>query len=90
MKGLGPVRPPNMAQSMPSILSLRSMCSSNGSKETISGIDTIVLALGATADSCLAQQIDGKVNEIYAIGDAECPSNATEAIAAGARVGRSI
>ena len=62
----------------------------DGIEETISGIDTIVLAMGIVADNALAKQIEGKVKEIYVIGDAEKPGDATEAIAAGAKAGRSI
>jgi NADPH-dependent 2,4-dienoyl-CoA reductase/sulfur reductase-like enzyme len=62
----------------------------DGVEETISGMDTIVLALGVVADNALAKQIEGKIKEIYVIGDAEKPGNATEAIAAGAKTGRSI
>jgi 2,4-dienoyl-CoA reductase-like NADH-dependent reductase (Old Yellow Enzyme family)/pyruvate/2-oxoglutarate dehydrogenase complex dihydrolipoamide dehydrogenase (E3) component len=62
----------------------------DGAQETIRGIDTIVLALGAVADNSLAKQIEGKIKELYVIGDAEKPGDATEAIAAGAKAGRSV
>lgn len=62
----------------------------DGVKETIRGIDTIVLALGAVSDNNLAQKLDGKVKEIHIIGDAEKPGDATEAIAAGAGIGRVV
>jgi NADPH-dependent 2,4-dienoyl-CoA reductase/sulfur reductase-like enzyme len=61
-----------------------------GAQETIRGMDTIVLAMGTVADNVLAKQLEGKAKEIYVIGDAEKPGDATEAIAAGAKAGRSI
>jgi len=62
----------------------------DGVEETISGMDTIVLAMGSVADNTLAKQLEGKIKEIFVIGDAEKPGNATEAIAAGAKIGRGI
>ncbi|MFA5055670.1 MAG: FAD-dependent oxidoreductase [Dehalococcoidia bacterium] len=59
-------------------------------EETIRGIDNIVLAMGAISDNNLAQKLDGKVKEIHIIGDAENPGDATEAIAAGAKIGRVV
>ncbi|MFA5367643.1 MAG: FAD-dependent oxidoreductase, partial [Dehalococcoidia bacterium] len=62
----------------------------DGVEETIRGIDTIVLVMGAVSDNNLAQKLDSKVKEIHIIGDAEKPGDATEAIAAGAKVGRIV
>ena len=64
--------------------------SRDGKAETIGGMDTIVLAMGAVSVSELAKEIEGKVSEVYVIGDAQTPGKATEAIAAGAEVGRRI
>ena len=62
----------------------------DGVQETIRGMDTIVLAMGSVADNKLAKQLEGKIKEILVIGDAEKPGDATEAIAAGAKAGRSV
>ena len=62
----------------------------NGNEEIVGGMDTIVLAMGAIPVSELAKEIEGKVPEVYVIGDAQSPSKATDAIAAGAQAGRAI
>ena len=64
--------------------------SRDGREETIGGMDTIVLAMGAVSVNELAKEIEGKISEVHVIGDAQSPAKATEAIAAGAQVGRSI
>ena len=62
----------------------------DGKEETIGGMDSIVLAMGAVSVNQLARDIEGKVGQVHVIGDAETPGKATEAIAAGAHVGRTI
>lgn len=62
----------------------------DGKVETIGGMDTIALAMGAVSVNELAKEIEGKVSEVYVIGDAQTPAKATEAIAAGAEAGRKI
>ena len=62
----------------------------NGVEENIGVFDTIVLALGATSVREIAEQLKGKVSQIYAIGDAVEPRKAIDAIADGARIGREI
>ncbi len=62
----------------------------NGSEERIEGVDTVVLALGSIPVSELAGLAQTGVAEVYVIGDAEQPGQATEAITAGARIGRAI
>ena len=64
--------------------------SRDGREETIGGMDTIVLAMGAVSVNELAKEIEGKISKVHVIGDAQSPAKATEAIAAGAQVGRSI
>lgn len=61
-----------------------------GHRDTIEGMDTIVLAMGVTSVNKLAEAIKGKVAEIHVIGDAKTPGKALDAIAAGAEVGRLI
>lgn len=64
--------------------------SRDGKEETIGGMDTIVLAMGTVSVTDLAKEIEGKVSEVYVIGDAQTPGKATEAISAGAEIGRKI
>jgi len=46
--------------------------------------------MGAVSVNELAKEIEDKGIEVHIIGDAQSPAKATEAIAAGAQVGRSI
>jgi len=62
----------------------------NGVEETIRGMDTVVLALGAKALDELSQKVSGKVPEVYVIGDAKEPRKALQAIAEGAELARTI
>ncbi len=64
--------------------------SRNGLTETVGGIDTVVLAMGASPESKLARQLEGRAPQVHVIGDANNPGNAMEAIAAGARIARDI
>jgi len=62
----------------------------NGVEETLRGMDTIVLALGAKPADELSHKIRDKVAELYVIGDAKQPRKALQAIAEGAEVARAI
>ena len=64
--------------------------SRDGQTETIGGMNTIVLAMGTAPSDELAKQLEGKVSQVHVIGDAQNPTNAMEAIAAGAQLGRAI
>ena len=64
--------------------------SRDGREETIAGVNTIILALGTASQNELAREIEGKVSEVFVIGDAQTPGKAMEAIAAGAEIGRRI
>jgi len=61
-----------------------------GRRETISGIDTIVLAMGTKSVNKLAKQLKGKVAEVYVIGDASEPRKVVDAISEGAEIARKI
>jgi len=61
-----------------------------GRRDTIGGMDTIVLAMGVTSVNELADAIKDKVAEVHVVGDARTPGKALDAIAAGAEVGRLI
>ena len=52
--------------------------------------DTIVLALGAVPNDKLARSLDGRVPEVFEIGDCRRPRNLTDAILDGAYVSRQI
>ena len=58
-------------------------------KELIKG-DAVVLAMGGVSNSSLAEALDGKVPEIYVIGDAKKPRKVYNAIHEGFHVGREI
>jgi NADPH-dependent 2,4-dienoyl-CoA reductase/sulfur reductase-like enzyme len=58
-----------------------------GGRASLSGFDSVVLALGVAPANELAAEIEGAVPEVHVIGDAECAGSALEAIAAGADLG---
>jgi 2,4-dienoyl-CoA reductase-like NADH-dependent reductase (Old Yellow Enzyme family)/thioredoxin reductase len=61
-----------------------------GHRDTVGGMDTIVLALGVASVNDMADEISNAVPEVHVIGDARKPGTALDAIAAGAEVGRLI
>jgi len=62
----------------------------DGGEETLIPVDAVVLATGVQPADALARELDGKVAEVYVIGDAKTPRLALEAIAEGAEVARRI
>jgi 2,4-dienoyl-CoA reductase (NADPH2) len=62
----------------------------DGREETLAGLDLIVVACGTRSTQDLGEKIEGKVSELYVIGDAKQPRDALEAIAEGSEVARSI
>jgi NADPH-dependent 2,4-dienoyl-CoA reductase/sulfur reductase-like enzyme len=56
----------------------------------MSGVDTIVIAMGVKPVNSLADEVRDLVSEIHVIGDAATPATALEAFAAGAELGREI
>jgi len=62
----------------------------NGKEETLSGFDTIVLAMGVAPVNELAAKIRDKIKETYVIGDAKQPRKALDAIAEAAEIGRKV
>ena len=52
----------------------------------IDGFDTIVLAVGSKPDDRIAKSLEGKVPELYVIGDASEPREALEAVYEGEEV----
>lgn len=53
---------------------------------TIGGFDTIVLAVGSIPNDSVAKSLQGKVRELYVIGDASQPREAMEAVYEGEEV----
>ncbi len=52
----------------------------------IDGFDAIVLAVGRTSDDHVAKSLEGKVPELYVIGDASQPREALEAVYEGEEI----
>jgi NADH dehydrogenase FAD-containing subunit len=61
----------------------------DGREQSLEGTK-IVLALGSTASRALADELRGKVPELYCVGDCNQPAKITEAIYEGSRIGRLI
>jgi NADPH-dependent 2,4-dienoyl-CoA reductase/sulfur reductase-like enzyme len=62
----------------------------DGREESIHGIDTIILAVGAKSVDSLSDKIKGKVAEVHVIGDAKEPRRIVNATYEGAEVARQI
>ncbi len=61
-----------------------------GREETWGGFDTFVLALGVKSRNELAEELEGKVGQMYVIGDAAIPGNAANAMRQGFEIGMMI
>ncbi len=53
-------------------------------------VDSVVLAIGRESDQTLYQQLQGKVTELYIVGDCVSPGTIRDAIHKAHRVGRSL
>lgn len=62
----------------------------DGREESIHGIDTIILAVGAKPVDNLSDKMKGKVAEVHVIGDAREPRRIVNATYEGAEVARKI
>lgn len=62
----------------------------DGHEETLRGFEYVILAMGAKSVDSLSKAIEGKVPEVYVIGDATQPRRALDATAGGAEIGRRI
>ncbi len=62
----------------------------DGVRETLRGVDRVVVAAGVRPTSELAGELAGAVAELHVIGDARSGASALDAVAAGFEVGRSI
>ncbi|HEX2923218.1 MAG TPA: FAD-dependent oxidoreductase, partial [Chloroflexota bacterium] len=56
----------------------------------LTGFDTIILAMGAIPENRLKAELEGKVAELYVVGDAASPRQALEAVDEGARIGLTL
>jgi NADPH-dependent 2,4-dienoyl-CoA reductase/sulfur reductase-like enzyme len=65
----------------------RVVASAGAHRTTLGPFDTIVLAMGYRADSRLATSLEGRVAEVYTIGDAVEPRSALEAMREAAEIG---
>jgi len=59
-------------------------------EETLLPADTVVLAIGATANNTLATELEGKVKKLHLIGDAKKPRKITEAVREGFDLAREL
>ena len=62
---------------------------SRGKKQTIEA-DTVILAVGSRSNKKLKEELEGKVAELYAIGDCVKPGKILEAIHGGSHIARLI
>jgi NADPH-dependent 2,4-dienoyl-CoA reductase/sulfur reductase-like enzyme len=62
----------------------------DGQEETLRGFEYVILAMGVKPVDTLSKEIEGKVPEVYVIGDATQPRRALDATAGGAAIGRQI
>jgi 2,4-dienoyl-CoA reductase-like NADH-dependent reductase (Old Yellow Enzyme family)/thioredoxin reductase len=62
----------------------------NGQPTSLTGFDTIILSMGVRSFNPLKEKLNGKVQEIYVIGDAFLPRKAIDAIEEGAWIGIEI
>jgi thioredoxin reductase len=62
----------------------------DGQEETLRGFEYVILAMGVKPVDTLSKEMEGKVPEVYVIGDATQPRRALEATAGGADIGRRI
>ena len=61
----------------------------DGQKQTLQA-DTVILAVGYRANNALSKALEGKVSEVYCIGDSSQPRRIMDAINDGYRVGLSL
>ncbi|HVP17089.1 MAG TPA: FAD-dependent oxidoreductase [candidate division Zixibacteria bacterium] len=61
----------------------------DGKKQTVE-TDSVVLAVGSKPNVSLMSALEGKVSELYAIGNAKKPCNVLEAIHEGSRLAREV
>ena len=61
-----------------------------GGKEQTITVDTVAFALPLQSNTTLQKKLEGKLTEVYAIGDCNEPHLIADAIASGSRIGYSI
>lgn len=58
--------------------------------ETLTGFDSVVIAVGSRANGSLAKQLEGSGLDFYVIGDACKPRRITHAVYEGMRVAHEL
>ncbi len=56
----------------------------------IEGVDTVVLAAGGQADDLLYRSLEGRIDELYAVGDCLQPRDVEAAVYEGHKAGRTV
>ncbi|MGB9860616.1 MAG: FAD-dependent oxidoreductase, partial [Moorellaceae bacterium] len=64
--------------------------SQQGQDKKVSGVETVVLAVGSLAEDGLAREMEGSGIDYYVIGDAVSPRRITQAIYEAMRVGQEL
>lgn len=62
----------------------------NKEAQRLEGIETVILAVGAASNQQLGNEVNSLIDEVYTIGDARTPDDATEAIYEGSKAAREI
>ncbi len=62
----------------------------DGKEETLKGAQFVILAAGVTSVNNLSAELEGKIDEVYTIGDASSPAKILQATAAAADIARKI
>ena len=62
----------------------------SGKERRITGVETVVLAMGSVADDSLLKQLEGHGWETHAIGQCRAPGRMLESALDGLRVGRLV
>jgi len=62
----------------------------DGKGETLSGFDSVVIAVGSASEDGLAKQLEGAGIDYYVVGDAWRPRRITHAVLEGMRVAHEI
>lgn len=62
----------------------------DGKTETISDVDSVVIAVGSASEDALAKELEGSGINYYVIGDAFKPRRITQAVFEGMRIGHEL
>jgi 2,4-dienoyl-CoA reductase (NADPH2) len=79
-----------MDQSMVKKVTAEGVYVEKDGEETLLPADTVVLATGAVANNTLTAELEGKIKNLYVIGDAKKPRKITEAVREGFDLARDL